>query len=42
MSKPMVLAIWDLICQTDVYILIYVIIAIFKCFGSQILLSSSD
>lgn len=42
MSKPMVLAIWDLICQTDVYILIYVIVAIFKCFGNEILLSNSD
>lgn len=42
MSKPMVLGIWDLICQTDVYILIYVIIAIFQCFRPEILLSSSD
>jgi hypothetical protein len=42
MSKTMVLGIWDLLCQTDVYMLIYVIVAIFKCFGAEILLSDSD
>jgi hypothetical protein len=38
----MVLAIWDLICQADVYIIIYVIITIFQCFRDEIVLSSSD
>ena len=30
MSKTMVLALWDLICQTDVYVVMYVIIEIFR------------
>jgi hypothetical protein len=31
MGKPMVLAIWDLLCQTDLLILVYVVAAIFHC-----------
>lgn len=42
MSKTMVLGVWDLICVTDVYIIIYIIITVFKCFGDEILLSDSD
>lgn len=30
MGKSMLLALWDLLCQSDVYILMYVIIQIFK------------
>lgn len=33
MSKTMVLAVWDLLCLTDVTIMIYVILGIFKCFS---------
>lgn len=33
MAKPMVLAVWDLLCQTDLLVLVYVVIAIFQCFA---------
>jgi hypothetical protein len=42
MSKPMVLGLWDLLCQTDVYVLIYAIIQIFRVMGQEILMSDSD
>lgn len=42
MAKPMVLAIWDLLCQTDLLVLVYVVVAIFQCLSSEILLSSPD
>jgi hypothetical protein len=31
MAKPMVLAVWDLLCQTDLLVLVYVVAAIFHC-----------
>jgi len=42
MAKPMVLAVWDLLCQTDLLVLVYVVTAIFQCLGEEILLSSPD
>lgn len=42
MAKPMVLAVWDLLCQTDLLVLVYVVIAIFQCLAQEILLSSPD
>ena len=42
MVKPMVLAVWDLLCQTDLLVLVYVVTAIFQCLGEEILLSSTD
>lgn len=37
MSKSMLLSLWDLLCHTDVYILMYMIIEIFKLFEEEIL-----
>ncbi len=42
MTKPMVLAVWDLLCQTDLLVLVYVVVAIFQCLAHEILLSSPD
>jgi len=40
MSKTMMLALWDLICQADVYILIYAIVEIFRFLSLDILRSN--
>lgn len=37
MSKTMLLAFWDALCQTDVYFIMYLIIEIFKYLGRDIL-----
>jgi hypothetical protein len=42
MSKTMALALWDLICQTDVYILIYAVVEIFRILSVDILCSGED
>jgi len=42
MSKTMILAFWDLLCQTDVYLMIYFIIEIFSSFQEEILNSDAD
>lgn len=42
MSKTMILALWDLICQTDVYVLIYAIVEIFRILKQDILESDED
>lgn len=38
----MLLILWDLLCQTDIYIFIYAIIEIFKLFEGELLNSETD
>jgi len=42
MSKTMLLAFWDALCQTDVYLIMYLIIEIFKYLGEEILHCNTD
>ena len=42
MSKTTRLVLWDLICQTDVFVLVYAVVEVFRIFREHILRSQGD
>jgi hypothetical protein len=42
MPKPMLLGLWDLVCQTDVYMLSCAVLTIFGVFEDELLLEEAD
>ena len=42
MSKTTRLVLWDLICQTDVFVLVYAVVEVFRIFREHILRGQVD
>lgn len=42
MAKPLLLSVWDLLCHSDIYVLIYVIVALFRIWQEEILRRDAD
>ena len=42
MSKTTRLVLWDLICQTDVFVLVYAVVEVFRIFREHILRGQGD
>ena len=42
MSKTTRLVLWDLICQNDVFVLVYAVVEVFRIFREHILRSQGD